>query len=451
MGPHRILQNRKGYVTETVFDAASGRFVDRPFPSPDTKMTHAPSRPAPSPTADAMRQTLASVETRMINAHASHLGYPYNLTQGAGTPPGLARFLINNLGDPYVGSHFASEVCDLEREVIDWMKLQWDCDDPASFWGSVGACGTEGNLWAMYLGREAFPKAMLIHSAEAHYSIPKAARILRIRAESVACTPDGAIDLDALSLVLGRQKLGHGVILALTCGTTVKGAHDDIAGAAAQLEAAGFSAQRRFVNVDGALNAMVLPFLDGVDPRQRPTFRHGIDSISTSGHKMIGCPMPCGILVARRSHVARVSRAVAYLRSDDTTLMGSRNGHAVLELWVRLFSHGAEGFRRDATTCLHRAHWLADALRMAGVPVLHNPHALTILFPEPEERIVRHYQLSCADGQAHAIVMPNVTQERVGSFAVDYLRWWTMLGAARGNAPARVSHMQNASVLARLD
>jgi histidine decarboxylase len=451
MGPHRILHNRKGYVTETVFDAASGRFVNRPFPSPDTNMSQAPSRLALDPTADAMQQTLASVETRMINAHASHLGYPYNLTQGAGAPPDLARFLINNLGDPYVGSHYASEVCDLEREVIDWIKRLWDCDDPAGFWGSVGASGTEGNLWAMFLGREALPKATLIHSAEAHYSIPKAARILRIKAESVACTSDGAIDLDVLSHVLARQRPGHGVILAVTCGTTVKGAHDDIAGAVARLEAAGFSAERRFVHVDGALNAMVLPFLDGVEPRLRPSFRHGIDSISTSGHKMIGCPMPCGILVARRSHVARVSRAVAYLRSDDTTLMGSRNGHAVLDLWVRLFSHGAEGFRRDATTCLQRAHWLADALRMAGVPVLHNPHALTVIFPEPEEHIVRHYQLACARGQAHAIVMPNVTQAQVGSFAADYLRWWAMEEANLRGAAACASDIQDTSVLARLD
>lgn len=161
--------------------------------------------------------------------------------------------------------------------------------------------------------------------------------------------------------------------------------------------------------------------------------------------------MPCGILVARRSHVARISRAVAYLRSDDTTLMGSRNGHAVVDLWVRLFGHGTDGFRRVATTCLHRAHWLADALRMAGVPVLHNPHSLTVLFPEPEERIVRHYQLSCSNGQAHAIVMPNVMQSQVGSFAADYLRWWAMQGPTLGKVSACESDTHNATVLSKFD
>ena len=32
MGPHRLIHNRKGYLTETVFDERSGRFVERPWP-----------------------------------------------------------------------------------------------------------------------------------------------------------------------------------------------------------------------------------------------------------------------------------------------------------------------------------------------------------------------------------------------------------------------------------
>ncbi len=32
MGPHRLIHSRKGYLTETVFDEHSGRFVERPWP-----------------------------------------------------------------------------------------------------------------------------------------------------------------------------------------------------------------------------------------------------------------------------------------------------------------------------------------------------------------------------------------------------------------------------------
>ncbi len=372
---------------------------------------------------------MGEIEARMSAAHDTHLGYPYNLVRASAVPPGLGGYLINNLGDPYAGSHYASEVCALEREVVDWLMDLWEAEPGDAFWGSVGASGTEGNIWALYLAREALPGARLLYSREAHYSIPKAARILRIEAVPVDCTADGAIDVEAFSRALATQA-DEPVIVALTCGTTVKGAHDDIGSILACLDASGRPVERRFVHVDGALNAMVLPFLDDVPSTIRPSFRQSIDSISTSGHKMIGTPMPCGVLIARRRHVDRVASAIAYLRSNDTTLMGSRNGHAVLALWSRLHDHGHAGFRRDVASSLGRCLRLVQSLRAAGVPVLCNPHGLTVVFPEPDERIVRTYQLACHRGEAHAIVMPSVTDDLLDRFVGDYLCWWRAAASA---------------------
>jgi histidine decarboxylase len=372
---------------------------------------------------DSTSDRLASVHARLRTAHANHLGYPYNLVGQSATPPQFADYLINNLGDPYVGSHYASEVCDLEREAVGWLMDLWQCPSHDDFWGSVGASGTEGNLWALYLGREAFPDAVLLHSTEAHYSIPKAARILRMGAEAIASDTSGQIDIAALRTTLATLD-APSVVVALTCGTTVKGAHDDIAAVVAALDAAGYGPDRRFIHVDGALNAMVLPFVEGAPACLQPSFRHAIDSISTSGHKMIGTTMPCGVLITRREAVDRVASAIAYLRSNDTTLMGSRNGHAVMALWSRFTGHGIDGFRRDVRRCLERVAMLADALRSEGVPVLLNPHSLTALFPQPDEAIVRRYQLACRDGEAHAIVMPNVGEALIERFLQDYLQWW---------------------------
>ena len=141
----------------------------------------------------------------------------------------------------------------------------------------------------------------------------------------------------------------------------MKGAHDDIAGAIAAMDDAGYGRDRRFIHVDGALNAMVIPFVESAPAAIRPSFRMAIDSISTSGHKMVGTPMPCGVLVTRRSHVDRVASAVSYLRTNDTTLMGSRNGHAVLAVWNRVTRHGVPGFTADVAACLSRT-------RAAGRP-----------------------------------------------------------------------------------
>lgn len=379
---------------------------------------------------DRDNDTLAQAEKRVRIAHANHMGYPYNLAFGTEDLQRFGGFLINNLGDPYAGSHYASEVCDLEREVVSWFESLWECDGDM-FWGSVGASGTEGNLWALYLGREALPDAVLVHSQEAHYSIPKAGRILRMETRSVRCTIDGAISLSHLQETLHGLG-GRPVVLALTCGTTMKGAHDDIAGAIATMEEAGYGPDRRFIHVDGALNAMVVPFAADAPKSIRPSFRMAIDSLSTSGHKMIGTPMPCGVLLARRTHVARVASAISYLRSNDTTLMGSRNGHAVLAIWNRIVRHGVFGFAADVAGCLSRTERLVSELRGMGVPVQRNPLSLTAVFPAPSEAIVGKYQLACDKGHAHAIVMPNVGDGLIDRFLAEYRAWWCEISPLGG-------------------
>ncbi|MEJ1931638.1 hypothetical protein WDZ92_15435, partial [Nostoc sp. NIES-2111] len=106
---------------------------------------------------------LSQIEARCERARANHLGYPYNLAFEP-LPPAFAGYLVNNLGDPYAGSHYASEVCDLERDVVRWLMGLWQASDEREFWGSVGTSGTEGNFWAIYLGREFLPGAVLLHS-----------------------------------------------------------------------------------------------------------------------------------------------------------------------------------------------------------------------------------------------------------------------------------------------
>ncbi len=386
--------------------------------------------PSPSnTTVSSLISVLSRTEARMRVAHENHLGYPYNLSFQPHVPPSLGHYLINNLGDPYAGSHYASEVCELEREAIAWLMELWHCTDPSQYWGSIGASGTEGNLWGIYLGREALPDAVLIHSDEAHYSIPKAARLQRIEAVSVGCNAAGEIDLDAFARALTNLN-GRPVIVVITCGTTMKGAHDNIGGVIEKLDAAGLTQDRRYIHVDGALNAMVIPFVHNVPESIRPSFHHAIDSLSTSGHKMIGTPMPCGALVCRKVHVDRVATAIAYLRSNDTTLMGSRNGHAVIAVWSRLIGHGHKGYGADVRGCIIRAQQLADRLQSLGIPTMCNPHSLTVVFPQPAEHIVKTFQLACYRNEAHAIVMPNVTDELLGRFVANYEAWWESRQAA---------------------
>lgn len=48
---------------------------------------------------------------------------------------------------------------------------------------------------------------------------------------------------------------------------------------------------------------------------------------------------------------------------------------------------------------------------------------MTVVFDEPGPEIVQRYQLARNKGMAHAIVMPNVTDDLIDRFVTDYLNW----------------------------
>lgn len=104
------------------------------------------------------------------------------------------------------------------------------------------------------------------------------------------------------------------------------------------------------------------------------TFKKPIGSVSVSGHKFVGAPVPCGVVITRKEYVEALSSDVEYLNSRDATIMGSRNGHAPLYLWYTLTKKGYEGMRKDVEKCLRNAHLLkvrhcclVNLLRLASV------------------------------------------------------------------------------------
>ncbi|MGX7829831.1 hypothetical protein ACTG9Q_32610 [Actinokineospora sp. 24-640] len=122
----------------------------------------------------------------------------------------MADFLalhLNNVGDPDQVSEYALDTKPFERAVIDFFTDMAGGDREQTF-GYVGHGGTESNLFAAYIGRERHPGAVLYSSVEAHYSVPKAARVLRVEHVPTATTGDGEMDLEALRREF-RHRPGH--------------------------------------------------------------------------------------------------------------------------------------------------------------------------------------------------------------------------------------------------
>ena len=271
-----------------------------------------------------------------------HFGYPYNLMYNHEELFQFMKYSINNLGDPFVTSNYGVHSRQFECAVIDFFASLYGIG-PGEYWGYVTTCGTESNLHGILLARECHPDGILYSSKETHYSIFKAARYYRMDAKAIPTLPQGEIDYDVLEAEI-EKNIDRDVIINVNIGTTVKGAVDNLDRILRILNNLNIPRERFYIHCDGALFAMMMPF---VDFAPEVSFRKPIDSIAVSGHKMLGCPMPCGVSIARKEHVKNVEQRIDYLNSVDTTIMGSRNGQTALYLWYSLRKKGLSGIKRD--------------------------------------------------------------------------------------------------------
>lgn len=386
-----------------------------------------------------VRSILADYRGTLEERTALHLGYPYNLDFDFGELASLQRFSINNLGDPWIESNYGVHAREFEVGVLDWFANLWRIPRE-EYWAYVTNCGTEGNLHGILVGREVLPDGILYCSKETHYSVPKAARMYRMDYEEVGTIATGEIDLQELRARL-RQNVARPAIINVNIGTTVKGAVDDLDGIIAMLREEGYDEDRFYIHCDGALFGMMAPFCTGTDAASGDgmplvSFEKPIGSVSVSGHKFIGAPLPCGVVMTRLRHVAALSSDIEYLNSRDATIMGSRNGHAALFMWYSLSKKGVEGMRADVDKCMRNAHALRAMLEEAGVPCMLNRLSSTVVFERPREgAFIRRWQLACEKGMAHVVVMPSVGLEKLRKFVDELVESRQRAGAAAEGEP----------------
>lgn len=346
-----------------------------------------------------------------------HFGYPYNLMYNHEELFDFMRYSINNLGDPFIPSNYGVHSRQFECAVIDFFAHIFKAD-PDETWGYVTTCGTEGNLHGILLARECHPDGILYTSRESHYSIFKAARYYRMDCKSVPTLPMGEIDYEALSRELSKNR-DRPAIINVNIGTTVKGAVDDLDRILQILEDLQIPRERYHIHCDGALFAMMMPFIDHAP---EISFRKNIDSITVSGHKMLGCPMPCGIAICRKEHVKKVEQRIDYLNSVDTTIMGSRNGQSALYMWYSLRKKSIAGIKEDVLRCMQTARYLQEKISSIGLACRLNDLSTTVVLERPlDDAFIKRWQLACEEDIAHVVVMPNVTESKIDQFVQELL------------------------------
>jgi len=158
-------------------------------------------------------------------------------------------------------------------------------------------------------------------------------------------------------------------------------------------------------------------------PYQKPgwiSFNRPIHSLSISGHKFIGCPFPCGIVLTHKALVEQSFTSIEYIGSKDTTIGGSRNGHAPLFLYHAI-QQRQNLFKQEVRSCVAQATYFHRQLKQAGLDCLLNLYSTTVVFPKPKAAIAQKWQLATQGNLAHVVVMQNHSYELLARLSAELL------------------------------
>ncbi len=354
---------------------------------------------------------IAAVRSAAASGRTTHVGFPVATDIDYSPLAPLFGALLNNIGDPWTDPAGANHTKHYEREVLDWFGDLFQA--PAGDrWGYLTSGGTEGNLYALYLARARFPKALVYYSADAHYSVPKCLDILGLDSVTIRTDERGEIDYDDLARMIDQHRDRPAIVVA-TCGTTMTEAADDVPRIRGILARA---AVRYHLHVDGALAGVPLALADG---RSALRLDSTVDSVSISGYKFLGTPVPCGVVLTRRTLQQQLGQAPNYTATVDTTISGSRSGHPALLLWYAIRSLGHAGLRERADRARELAAYAVDRLNEVNWPAWRHEHAFTVIFPTPPAEVTAKWVLASSDGRSHLICMPGVTKEVIDEFVAD--------------------------------
>jgi histidine decarboxylase len=363
----------------------------------------------------AQQQRLDELLAAVKNEADFFLGYPCNREFDYSPLYPFLSYPLNNVGDPFTDSNYHLNTHAFEREVIDFFAKLTRAGDER-IWGYVTNGGTEGNLYGIYLGRELFPDGIVYYSEDTHYSVAKILRMLHVRNIMIRSQPNGEMDYHDLAETINIHRDVPPIIFA-NIGTTMKGAVDDLDKIRAILKE--HAIERHYIHADAALGGMILPF---VEHPQGFGFDAGIDSISISGHKMVGSPIPCGVALAKKAHVERIARGIEYIGTLDTTVSGSRNAITPLFLWYAMHALGFDGFKQAISGCLQTADYAIRRFHETGLgEAWRNENSITVVFPKQHPNVLKRWQIAVHGQWAHIVVMPHVKPQKIDAFIADLL------------------------------
>ncbi|MBT2486967.1 aminotransferase class V-fold PLP-dependent enzyme [Streptomyces sp. ISL-96] len=244
--------------------------------------------------------------------------------------------------------------------------------------------GTESNQLALLLARERHGPVQLVHGANAHHSLPRAAWLLGLPEPVTVPAPAGVIDLAALDEALTDLHHHPPLLVAATAGTTDTGSIDPLP------EIADLCARHNAqLHVDAAYGG---PLLFSDVHRTRLAGLDRAHSVTLDLHKLGWQPVAAGLLaVPDTATLAPLGHQADYLNADDDTEAGlpdllgrslrTTRRPDILKIAVTLRALGRQGLADLVDRTCAAAQHLADLVENTPGLELHDrPTLSTVLF-----------------------------------------------------------------------
>jgi L-2,4-diaminobutyrate decarboxylase len=284
----------------------------------------------------------------------------------------LGDLLISALNNSTAVWEMSPIATAIEKEVIRWLAGR--AGYPSEAEGTAVSGGSAANLTALLAARAKQGSGAILTSADAHYSIARAAAIMGID-DVVKIETDDAHRMDVGALARELQQRVNVLAVVATAGSTATGAFDDLHAIADLCRDRG-----AWLHVDAAHGASVL-LSERLAPLARGLER--ADSFSWDPHKMMWMPLSLGAIFVRDGiWLRRAFEADApYLFHAEReaenigamTIQCSKRADAV-KLWLALRMHGARPFGEALEQVTDVTRYLYERVRQTDeLEAMHEP------------------------------------------------------------------------------
>lgn len=331
---------------------------------------------------------------------------------------------INNVSDPFNPPKHKLDIntYDIEKECI-YKYAEWIHMNKNDVWGVTTASGSEACMYGIIYAKEFFKglHPLLICTKKSHYIYTRFANIFNINILYCDVNKYDEINNNSLETLI-KFNLEYikinGVIIILTSGTTIKCGYDDLIASYNIIQK--YNLLKLWIHIDACLGGFILPFLEN-NPINYKLIK--FNSISISPYKMLGTPYPIGLFITNKKY--KLHNKSEYTSSDDGTIFCSRNGQAILYLYLYICNANSFDERKnDVEYCLKLKKYFINKLKKNNIKFYHNANnGLSIYFDNGsiKETIINKYHLVSDKDFVHVYIMVNLTKNIIDELINDLI------------------------------